>query len=391
MMLHAASRHTFPALLVAAGALVSPLTAQAPVAEPMLAAATEAAPRLMYVPSDAAARGKYVVVVDLDTNLLHLVHQRRIIWSAPVGTGTGLRLEGGDDNWEFSTPNGTFHVQYKEELPVWRAPDWYFIENKLAVPPQDSPKRLFPGGLGSAAVYIGKGLAIHGTDRPELLGERVSHGCIRLSNTDAQRLFHNVSVGTEVIVIGSPQKAALLPPKPTEDRDKSKGPKRSPFWESVHGLTTPELTVLLDEELRTGAPDGSPRWNELTGLLVGRAVDGDADALRALLLGAGQVGGVQAREYRTYLADVYSRGALRTIAGLAELSEGDRTQAARAIVEATVDQYSGDEDQAASSWPTRRVPRAVVPEEDVAGWEALRDAEGAYREWRARRDRLRAE
>jgi lipoprotein-anchoring transpeptidase ErfK/SrfK len=80
-----------------------------------------------------------------------------------VGTGTGLRLEGPDGEWDFSTPDGIFHVQYKEESPVWMAPDWYFIENKLPVPPPNDAKRRFPGGLGAAAVYIGEGLAIHGT------------------------------------------------------------------------------------------------------------------------------------------------------------------------------------------------------------------------------------
>ncbi len=97
--------------------------------------------------SPGLSAGKYVVVIDLDSNLLHFTRDRRVLWSAPVGTGTGLRLEGPDGEWDFSTPDGIFHVQYKEESPVWMAPDWYFVENKLPVPPPNDPKRRFPGGL----------------------------------------------------------------------------------------------------------------------------------------------------------------------------------------------------------------------------------------------------
>ncbi|HEX5870880.1 MAG TPA: L,D-transpeptidase, partial [Longimicrobium sp.] len=152
---------------------------------------------LARVRSAALARGGYAVVVDLDVNRLYFARGRRVLWSAPVGTGTGMRLENGRGEWDFSTPTGTFHVTFKDIEPDWIAPDWYFLENGLRVPGPDSDARRFPRGLGAAAVFIGQGLAIHGTDKPELLGQRVSHGCIRLANADALRLFHNVQVGTE--------------------------------------------------------------------------------------------------------------------------------------------------------------------------------------------------
>ena len=47
-----------------------------------------------------------------------------------------------------------------------------------------------------AGGYIG----IHGTDRPELLPGRVSHGCIRLRNGDVTRLAQLMPVGTPVTV-----------------------------------------------------------------------------------------------------------------------------------------------------------------------------------------------
>jgi lipoprotein-anchoring transpeptidase ErfK/SrfK len=50
----------------------------------------------------------------------------------------------------------------------------------------------FNGGPGQ--------LGIHGTNHPELLGSRVSHGCIRMSNADITRLAHELPLGTPVIV-----------------------------------------------------------------------------------------------------------------------------------------------------------------------------------------------
>src|SRR5690606_41846143 len=65
--------------------------------------------------------GRYVVI-SLDEHRLYLMEDERVIWSTPVGTGTGTRLEGAGQKWDFSTPRGMFRVQYKEKAPVWRVP-----------------------------------------------------------------------------------------------------------------------------------------------------------------------------------------------------------------------------------------------------------------------------
>ncbi len=41
---------------------------------------------------------------------------------------------------------------------------------------------------------------IHGTPDSEPMGEPLSHGCIRMSNTDIANLFEQVNVGTRVII-----------------------------------------------------------------------------------------------------------------------------------------------------------------------------------------------
>jgi len=143
--------------------------------------------------------GRYVVI-SLAEHRLYLMEDERVIWSATVGTGTGTRLEGAGQKWDFSTPRGMFRVQLKEKDPVWQVPDWAFIERGEPIPPPDSPKRREPGMLGTTAMYLEEEIAIHGTNKPELLGQSVSHGCIRMSNEDARRLYYEVEVGTPVII-----------------------------------------------------------------------------------------------------------------------------------------------------------------------------------------------
>lgn len=149
--------------------------------------------------------GPYIVV-HLGENRVFVFEGREAIWSAPAGTGTGFRLDGGEHQWRFTTPRGLFKVKRMEKDPLWEAPDWYFIENGLNVPPQNSPDREMRGMMGTTALYLGDGIAIHGTNKPELLlaadpeARRVSHGCIRLTNEAARTLFHMVDVGTPVLV-----------------------------------------------------------------------------------------------------------------------------------------------------------------------------------------------
>jgi lipoprotein-anchoring transpeptidase ErfK/SrfK len=51
----------------------------------------------------------------------------------------------------------------------------------------------FDGGIGQ--------LAIHGTNRPDLIGQNVSNGCIRVSNAAITVLAEHVSIGTPVDIV----------------------------------------------------------------------------------------------------------------------------------------------------------------------------------------------
>ena len=160
------------------------------------------------VPRDGAERyrdppvnvdGRYVVI-SLDEHMLHVMEDERVIWSAIVGTGTGTRLEGAGQRWDFSTPRGMFRVQLKEKNPIWRVPDWAFVERGEPIPPLEDPSRQEEGMLGTTALYLEEDIAVHGTNNPELLGQPVSHGCIRMTNEAVRRLYHEVEIGTPVII-----------------------------------------------------------------------------------------------------------------------------------------------------------------------------------------------
>jgi hypothetical protein len=321
----------------------------------------------------ANARGTYVVV-DLDSNRLRLMDGIRTLWDAPVGTGTGLRLKGTDGEWHFSTPRGVFQIQFKEEMPVWNLPDWYFVEKKLPLPPPDSPSRKMPGQLGVAAVYIGQDIAIHGTERPELLGQRVSHGCIRLANEYALRLFHNVQVGTPVVIIGG-ESLDTMPPPPTTDPGKPKPKQPDP----LAGIATPELLRRLDRALASESTVNN-EWVWVTSRLITRGLKDDAVALRGLLERAGTAKSERMKqEYATFLADVFSRGTLRAVVSLARIEAEARERAAHSIVKATMDLHPGGTADPRAPWPTRRVPPEGLGPAGRAGWEALAQAEKEYR------------
>ena len=45
---------------------------------------------------------------------------------------------------------------------------------------------------------------IHGTNRPHLIGQYVSSGCVRMLNRDVEELYQRVPLGTPVIITGNP-------------------------------------------------------------------------------------------------------------------------------------------------------------------------------------------
>jgi lipoprotein-anchoring transpeptidase ErfK/SrfK len=104
----------------------------------------------------------------------------------------------GKEGWE--TPVGKYHV---EEMVVH--PDFLKYDN--SVTPARPIKRIPPGPLnplGERWIGFAHGegwtLGFHGTPNPELIGQAVSHGCVRMRNADVVKVYDRVQVGTPVLV-----------------------------------------------------------------------------------------------------------------------------------------------------------------------------------------------
>jgi lipoprotein-anchoring transpeptidase ErfK/SrfK len=153
-----------------------------------------------YLDPPVNVEGRYIVVTLADHRLM-MMEGERVIWSAPVGTGRGTRIsEEAAMGFNFTTPRGMFRVQYMAKDPVWVVPGWAWRLRGIPQPPPGDPRLREEGRLGTTAIYLEHSIAIHGTDAPEELGQPISAGCIRMSNEDVRRLYHEVSIGTPVII-----------------------------------------------------------------------------------------------------------------------------------------------------------------------------------------------
>jgi L,D-transpeptidase YbiS len=101
--------------------------------------------------------------------------------------------------WVFDTPRGRFEVLSKLQNPVWRKPDWAFVEEGQPIP-KDPADRLEYGSLGEYALYFGHGYMIHGTLYERLLGRPVSHGCVRLGREPLREVYRQAPLGTPVYI-----------------------------------------------------------------------------------------------------------------------------------------------------------------------------------------------
>jgi L,D-transpeptidase YbiS len=139
------------------------------------------------------------VVVDRVHNRLYLRDGERLLLDAVCSSGSGMVLTAGDKRWVFDTPRGHFRILSKHHDPVWKKPDWAFIEEGKPIP-DDPTERIEAGVLGEYALYLGDGYLIHGTLYERLLGYSVTHGCVRVGRDDLRKLYESVDIGTEVYI-----------------------------------------------------------------------------------------------------------------------------------------------------------------------------------------------
>ncbi|KTD63925.1 L,D-transpeptidase family protein [Legionella spiritensis] len=121
-----------------------------------------------------------------------------VVITMPIGIGKA--------GWH--TPVGKTTVVARERDPVWRPTaniKAAASEKGVLLPNQFPPGKHNP--LGRHILRLGwPTYLIHGTNRRDGVGMRVSAGCIRLMPEDIEQLFDQVAVGTPVRVINEPVK-----------------------------------------------------------------------------------------------------------------------------------------------------------------------------------------
>jgi L,D-transpeptidase ErfK/SrfK len=145
--------------------------------------------------------GPCYLVINSASNEFSLYRGDKMIRKGKCSTGSYILLKNGEEQqWMFSTPKGEFRVQGKTVSPVWRKPDWAFVEEGLPVPPPYHPSRYEYGVLGDYALSLGHGYLIHGTLYQRFLGLPVTHGCIRMNDEDLEQVFTTLNVGSKVFI-----------------------------------------------------------------------------------------------------------------------------------------------------------------------------------------------
>jgi hypothetical protein len=198
------------------------------------------------------------IVVSIAERQLWYKQGNETLFHTQVATGSGKTLVSttAGKQWKFETPRGRLSVQAKEVDPAWVPPDWHFQEQamkrglgvvrmergtviptsdgsavmvhgadvvrryrngseipleandgreivvggNILVPPFGTNQRRYMGVLGTRRLVLGDGYALHGTNKPETIGQAVSHGCVRLRNEDIEKLYDMVPVGTPVYI-----------------------------------------------------------------------------------------------------------------------------------------------------------------------------------------------
>ena len=116
------------------------------------------------------------LVVSIPDRKIALLENGRVVKVYPIAVGKAGT----------PSPHGTFHIASRVVKPTWYQP------GKVVGPGPANP-------LGTRWMGLGyKGYGIHGTNRPDSIGQAASHGCIRMRIQDVEELFELVQVGDQV-------------------------------------------------------------------------------------------------------------------------------------------------------------------------------------------------
>ncbi len=122
--------------------------------------------------------------------LLELRDGDRLVAAFPVTPGSKA----------IPTPVGTWKIVAKTLMPNFRWDHEMLMHGKRS----DTAYELPPGPnnpVGIAWIALNRpGIGMHGTTSPDTIGRSASHGCIRLANWDAFKLYGMVDKGLRVVI-----------------------------------------------------------------------------------------------------------------------------------------------------------------------------------------------
>jgi len=145
-------------------------------------------------------KGPYLNI-NTSANNFRLMNEDNILRDGMCSTGSYTVLQAGEKKqWIFKTPRGMFKILNKVKDPVWKKPDWAFVEEGLPVPSANHPSRYEYGVLGDYSMILGDGYMIHGTLYKRFLGLPVTHGCVRMGDDDLEEVFKTMQIGSKVYI-----------------------------------------------------------------------------------------------------------------------------------------------------------------------------------------------
>ncbi len=134
--------------------------------------------------TDSFSRGHTIyLVLKLQQRKLYVYQGEKVIASYRVAIGK--------KGWE--TPTGSFQVIQMVRNPSWQNP---FNGTIIPAGSENPLGERWIGFWSDGNNTIG----FHGTPNENLIGQAVSHGCVRMRNLDVKSLFEKVQVGTTVTV-----------------------------------------------------------------------------------------------------------------------------------------------------------------------------------------------
>ena len=123
------------------------------------------------------------LVLDLGDRQVYVYRDQKLVVNYPVAIGQA--------GWE--TPSGSFHVLEMQRDPKWQHP---ITGEIVPAGPENPLGKRWIGFLYEGRTHIG----FHGTNQEDLIGQAVSHGCVRMRNRDVIALYEQISLGTPVEV-----------------------------------------------------------------------------------------------------------------------------------------------------------------------------------------------